>query len=482
MPSSKRIRKIRRKIRHGQHNHEEINSTNTPANQDTESFQSDILNMQGIVGNQAVMQMMRQGDIDQPKTESAPIFTSSKMASGQTNKSQTIQRIFGFGKKKTPKVPTFRVQFVVYPSQEAEDWHDIQAGRKAASQQETKAAKKAAKDKRSDDKSTFSFIKKNVKSNDKLILLHSDSLRMEFGYNYNQINEIYPPVKSKLNDLIPNSLKYSPDNINKGTKELMEIAYGDPTVLNDARLAMTDLDDDALEAMEDFSFDDYDRTFGNDKLNNIKESLEDASQSDAIEVILDSDNEDQPGMVLSESHSDEATKKFIIDNMANLKAQGVDTIYLEVLREEYQPMIDEYLSSGKKKAMPYGLERFIDSSDQNFGLLDKYPNNLKGIVDKAKQLGLNVKGIDTVLAARSGTGGLEGRVRRMNHFAAETIKNDPERAGKFIALIGAAHAYTHENSTGDKGYAGIAQLLDTIAVKIEGGSVTLQNEDKGNRD
>jgi hypothetical protein len=77
MPSSKRIKKIRCKFRRRRHDKEGIESTTVPTQQDSESFQSDILNMQNVVGNQAVIQMTQQGDIEQSKAMSSPFNPSS---------------------------------------------------------------------------------------------------------------------------------------------------------------------------------------------------------------------------------------------------------------------------------------------------------------------------------------------------------------------------------------------------------------------
>lgn len=76
MASRRYGKKIRRK-RSSRRGQDELNSTLIPNRQDNASFQDNILNMQGVVGNQAVMQMMRQGDIEQPKSKANPIQLSS---------------------------------------------------------------------------------------------------------------------------------------------------------------------------------------------------------------------------------------------------------------------------------------------------------------------------------------------------------------------------------------------------------------------
>jgi len=84
MPSFK-TRKIRRKRIRRKHDHEGLDSTHIPTKQDNDAFQSNVLDMQGIIGNKATMQMMRQGDVEQSKTKSKinpQSFTIAPSASG----------------------------------------------------------------------------------------------------------------------------------------------------------------------------------------------------------------------------------------------------------------------------------------------------------------------------------------------------------------------------------------------------------------
>ena len=67
MLSFKNSRKTQRKSIRGEYDRQA-----NPAQPDNESFQSDILNMQSIIGNQAVMQMMRQGNIHQSSENRSP--------------------------------------------------------------------------------------------------------------------------------------------------------------------------------------------------------------------------------------------------------------------------------------------------------------------------------------------------------------------------------------------------------------------------
>lgn len=77
MASFKTFKKIRRKRARRRHDQEGVNPTTTPTKQNSESNQADILNLQETIGNQAVMQMMQQGDIDQPKAKSTTFNPNS---------------------------------------------------------------------------------------------------------------------------------------------------------------------------------------------------------------------------------------------------------------------------------------------------------------------------------------------------------------------------------------------------------------------
>ena len=92
MPTFKSYKKIRRKSAHRRHDHEGMNTPHIPAQQENDSFQSDILDMQSIVGNKAVMQMMRQGDVDQPKPKPTS-FNPNSFAIAPNASGLAIQRL-----------------------------------------------------------------------------------------------------------------------------------------------------------------------------------------------------------------------------------------------------------------------------------------------------------------------------------------------------------------------------------------------------
>ena len=90
MPSFK-TSKIRRKYSRRKHDHEGLDSTHAPTKQDHDSFESNILDMQSTVGNKAVMQMLRQGTVEQSKKNSSFNPSSFSISSSQNN--LTIQRM-----------------------------------------------------------------------------------------------------------------------------------------------------------------------------------------------------------------------------------------------------------------------------------------------------------------------------------------------------------------------------------------------------
>ena len=87
----------------GSHKHQSKGNYSLSSDRTTSpqpSANDNILQLQQTLGNQAVMQMMRQGDIAQAKPTSSLFNPSAfSMASGQTTKNQTIQRLSVNGTK-----------------------------------------------------------------------------------------------------------------------------------------------------------------------------------------------------------------------------------------------------------------------------------------------------------------------------------------------------------------------------------------------
>lgn len=167
------------------------------------------------------------------------------------------------------------------------------------------------------------------------------------------------------------------------------------------------------------------------------------------------------GLILAEDHSKPETRKILTDSMADLRTQGVDTIYLENFSIEIQPAIDQYLSPGG--TMSPQLEKTLTQIETN-----DPTRSLRGLLDAAKSHGLRIRCLNDPMAERfdlriaADADKLVSRAARQNFLAAERVRFDPERKGKYVVVVGEAHAQTHPG-----GIPGLSQLLYTPAVKID---------------
>lgn len=179
------------------------------------------------------------------------------------------------------------------------------------------------------------------------------------------------------------------------------------------------------------------------------------------------------GMIISESHGDEGSWRFLYEQMSSMRDNEVMTIYLEHFRHsEYQPMLDAYFAT-PDAAMPTGLEKYIKKFDVSHNLKGKY--GLMSVVLRAKEFGLRIVGIDDASAKRGSEvvkgPQLESRAARMNVVAEAIVAADQQRFGKhkFVMLMGAKHTHDHKTAADTEfpdGIAGVAELLNLIAVKV----------------
>lgn len=181
------------------------------------------------------------------------------------------------------------------------------------------------------------------------------------------------------------------------------------------------------------------------------------------------------GVVIGENHSERHGKQFLVDNMPSLKANGVNTLYLEHFRHnEYQPMIDKYMASPDTRVSgPLG--KAVDKMDGQ-----PAPYGLRAILETAKANGVRVVGIDDIYAKNKNHASPPvARTARMNTLAHDIIMNDGARAGgKFMVLVGSAHSNTHAG-----GIPGLSQMLNVPATKVlqPGGPLELHFENPAHR-
>jgi hypothetical protein len=198
----------------------------------------------------------------------------------------------------------------------------------------------------------------------------------------------------------------------------------------------------------------------------VMDELDDALSGKSGQELVEALLEDREGIVLGEDHSDMAAQEFLYDNLDHLKDQGVDTIYVEHIVREAQPLVDSWFSTDEPSC-PAPLKKALLA----IGVRDTaYPKNLIGVLEKAKARGLRVVGIDTSLAKKDMDPTVEDdlseRVSRMNALAMDTVVGDSGRKGKFVTLAGMAHNKKH---SGDPLVPGIGDLLGVLPVKPKDG-------------
>src|SRR5262249_4282573 len=127
------------------------------------------------------------------------------------------------------------------------------------------------------------------------------------------------------------------------------------------------------------------------------------------------------GIVLGEGHNQSPSWRFLNENMPNLKAAGVDRIYVESLRDDaFQQHLDAFQRPGG--TMSPNLERMLRTYDSN--LNSPAGHGLYETVVRAKEQGVTVHAVDGYPARRPLEGGaqaLQERARLLNSYMSHSI-------------------------------------------------------------
>ncbi|MEU6129642.1 hypothetical protein ABZ805_10760 [Saccharopolyspora sp. NPDC047091] len=150
------------------------------------------------------------------------------------------------------------------------------------------------------------------------------------------------------------------------------------------------------------------------------------------------------GLVIGENHAETHAYYFLADNMAELKSKGLRTIYLELLRVgPIQQWVDDYLAGGAE--MPPQLDNALREGARHDGP--------RRVIEAAKQHGVRVRAADGFSAQRRYLWGQDGeawgkheRAGLMNSFTTSVIDEDSEGRGRYVAVVGEAHARDHRFS------------------------------------
>ncbi|GAA3732998.1 hypothetical protein GCM10022225_13890 [Plantactinospora mayteni] len=193
--------------------------------------------------------------------------------------------------------------------------------------------------------------------------------------------------------------------------------------------------------------------------------------ADATDMLLMASD----GLVIGGAHREEPFFSWATDNMARLHQNGVQTLYLESLREDaHQRLVDAYLSSGD---MSPELTNFCATYQRSHAV------DLAGFLAAAQSTGVRVKGTGGRPARQQGMN-IHSRAVMLNTYGEQVVRRDRaqtvargEEPGKYLMQAGESHAHTHANTQPTPAVAGgvnlpdqfpgINELLDVPAVRLE---------------
>lgn len=169
-----------------------------------------------------------------------------------------------------------------------------------------------------------------------------------------------------------------------------------------------------------------------------------ATTTDLIDSVYSNSN----GLVLGEKHNNVSAIKFLYDNLANLKRNGVTTIYVEGFE-------GRWITRAKLKKTRLGADS--DWDRKRYG----WPYTVGNLYEKAEELGIRVIGIDNYPLTHSA--GFTNRLKYMNYWAKTKILMDQqENPGKWLTFVGQGHMKT----SGRTPVPGLSEILGAIGVEI----------------
>ncbi|KJZ36794.1 membrane-targeted effector domain-containing toxin [Pseudomonas fluorescens] len=189
-----------------------------------------------------------------------------------------------------------------------------------------------------------------------------------------------------------------------------------------------------------------------------------AKPKDIIKTIFNR----SPGLVVGESHSSAASKRFLIENMKVLRQQKIRTLYMEHLQTDFQQHdLDVFNRTG---VMSEDLQRYLKNLDRGHFTDASGKYTFEQVVRAAQKNRIRVQAIDCMASYHS-TGNSRMlstadnfRQKMMNYFAHQVISADQAARGahRWVALVGNTHTNTFY------GVAGVSELEGSIGLRIDG--------------
>ncbi len=176
------------------------------------------------------------------------------------------------------------------------------------------------------------------------------------------------------------------------------------------------------------------------------------------------------GVIIGEIHSDTAARQYLIQNIQQIAAFGVKTLFLEhFCYDSFQDILDEYHQQ-QASDLQSPLNEFVSALDNSFRSTIGF--GYKELLIAAKTANIRVVGLDTTVSYSAGVHrklGVENshdRYLAMNYVAVRIIEKEQQtQQKKYVALIGSGHVST----VADIKIPGIAELLGLPSAVIETG-------------
>ena len=186
---------------------------------------------------------------------------------------------------------------------------------------------------------------------------------------------------------------------------------------------------------------------------------ENVAHAPLIEAIYTKAN----GLVVGEAHASAASKRFLIDNFATLKAQGVNTLYFEHLQMDF--VANDLKVLNDSGVMTPALSQHLHKLDHGHRVDAGQPYTFHNVVVQANKQGLQVVSLDCAASWYDkgvSDNGINARHRMFSYLASQVIQAHQVAKGehKWVALVGNSHSNTYS------GTLGLAELNKAIGIRV----------------
>jgi hypothetical protein len=176
------------------------------------------------------------------------------------------------------------------------------------------------------------------------------------------------------------------------------------------------------------------------------------------------------GLIVGEAHHLDVARRFLIENMATLKRQGVDTLYLELLITDLHQSALDTINASPTLAMPTLLSDRLNAADVAYA--NTTPYNFTRLITEARAQGVRICALDGAASSQLAPNDLIptgtapsladqlDRVTVFNFFAYKRIIHDQLAHGPhhWLALVGEGHSSTFQDISGLDSLTGASSI------------------------